>query len=686
MNPMRTVETNFKGRLKNTTLPITSGLLPVYEAVVNSIQSIDEAGLTGISGTISIRILRDSGQGCLALDDPPRRGPEPLGEIVGFDIEDNGIGFNDENIESFRYLDSDYKVSLGCKGVGRLLWLKAFGRVHIESSFKVDEVIYKRTFLFTEDSGISDEEVSQLPANSPLKTRVSLSSFNSDYKRYARKSAQAIAESVFYHCIWFFLRTGGSPAIRIIDEDCTINLSDIFNECILTDATTQEVAIKGQDFRLIHIKIKPNPSISHSFGLCAHNRLVTQEKLAGKIPGLYGRLSADDREFIYCCYVSSLVLDESVRPERTDFELMEQLEDLLVDSDVISKSDIREMVNRSAQAYLGTYLEQNLTRASERINTYISQQGPRYRPVIGRIPAADINIDPEITDKDLELALHKHLARIERELISEGHDILGQDPSDMTYETKLQAYLSKAEDIKKSDLASYVSHRRTIIDILERAVERGPDGNYVREDVIHSLIMPMRKESVDILFDASNLWLVDERLAFHHYLASDKTLQSMPITGSDSTKEPDIAALNLFDEPFLVSEETKPPLASIVIIEIKRPMRRGSGPGEDKDPIEQATGYLSRIRSGGVQTVTGRPIPASANIPGFCYIIADITPEFESRCRGTHDLIRTSDGLGYFGYKKNLDAYIEVISFDRLVTSAKERNRAFFDKLGLPSG
>jgi hypothetical protein len=27
---------------------------------------------------------------------------------------------------------------------------------------------------------------------------------------------------------------------------------------------------------------------------------------------------------------------------------------------------------------------------------------------------------------------------------------------------------------------------------------------------------------------------------------------------------------------------------------------------------------------------------------------------------------------------------IEVISFDRLVNTAKERNQAFFDKLGLP--
>jgi hypothetical protein len=39
--------------------------------------------------------------------------------------------------------------------------------------------------------------------------------------------------------------------------------------------------------------------------------------------------------------------------------------------------------------------------------------------------------------------------------------------------------------------------------------------------------------------------------------------------------------------------------------------------------------------------------------------------------------------LGYFFYSREYRAYVEVISFDRLVNIAKERNRAFFDKLGL---
>jgi hypothetical protein len=183
--------------------------------------------------------------------------------------------------------------------------------------------------------------------------------------------------------------------------------------------------------------------------------------------------------------------------------------------------------------------------------------------------------------------------------------------------------------------------------------------------------------------DICNLWLVDERLAFHNYLASDKTLNSIPITGDTSTKEPDICALNICENPILVSDKQSLPLASITVIEIKRPMRNDAKAGEEKDPIEQALGYLNRIRKGTVTTASGRLIPNSEDIPGYCYIICDLTESIVDRCNFL-DLTITSDHLGYFGFHKQYKAYIEVISYDRLVNSAKERNRAFFDKLGLP--
>ena len=95
-------------------------------------------------------------------------------------------------------------------------------------------------------------------------------------------------------------------------------------------------------------------------------------------------------------------------------------------------------------------------------------------------------------------------------------------------------------------------------------------------------------------------------------------------------------------------------------------------------------GYLERIRSGKVETADGRPISNVDTIPGFCYILADLTKSMKDRCR-IKDLNCSADGLSFFGYNKNYKSYIEVISFNGLLDKAKKRNRAFFDKLGIPS-
>ena len=322
----------------------------------------------------------------------------------------------------------------------------------------------------------------------------------------------------------------------------------------------------------------------------------------------------------------------------------------------------------------------------KRVENYASHKAPRYRPILGRISEDTLNVDPNISDKELETLLHKQLSEIEGSLLSEGHEVMnfGTDESPAQYRARLANYLAKVDDIKKSDLANYVFHRKVILDILQKAIQRGNDGKYAREELIHKFIMPMQKTSNEIRLDSCNLWLIDERLAFHDFLASDKTLSTMPITDCQDTKEPDICALNVFDEPILVADDRNLPLASIVVVEMKRPMRNDAKAGEEKDPVEQALGYLERIRKGGAQTASGRPIPSSEDIPGFCYAICDITPTVEKRCK-LLGLKVTSDKLGYFGYNSNYEAYIEVISFDRLLNAARERNRAFFDKLGLPT-
>jgi hypothetical protein len=683
-----TMPANLGGRLRNTPLPLTSGLLPLFEAVINSIHAIEEAGVSTVDGRITITILRKGKQGALDLHDAKKKGPDALEDIVGFRIEDNGIGFTDVNMVSFRTLDSEHKVQKGCRGIGRLLWLKAFKQVRVESIYRAQEDLRCRTFSFTAVGGVSNEKDGGASEGASVSTCIHLDEFNPRYRNYARKTPKAIADSIFEHCLWYFIREGGAPLIVLLDDGEAISLNDVCDAHMHSSAVPETITIKEQTFDLIHVRLRSNSLSAHAIAFYADNRLVTEEKLSGKLPGLHGKLTDADGEFVYSCYVSSAFLDECARPERTGFEIVDSVEGLLADTE-IGLNDIREAVVARAKAQLADHLEENLKRSKEKVTKFVATTAPRYRPILSRIPEADLNVDPDISDKDLELALHKQFANIERELISEGHDILSQTqaPTDDLYRKRLDSYLAKAEDIKKSDLASYVSHRRVIIDLFEKAIEKDEHGNYVREDLIHSLIIQMRKDSSELPLESCNLWLIDERLAFHDYLASDKPLKSIPITASGDGNEPDICVLNVFDQPILVSEGTRLPPASIEIVEIKRPMRNNAKLGEEHDPIEQAIDYLERIRQGGVKTSAGRPIPSLQHnaVPGFCYVLADLTPSFEKRCRIHHNLKRTSDGQGYFGYKDNVNAYVEVISFDRLVNMAKERNRAFFDKLGLPA-
>lgn len=681
------MQTNLAGRLRNTSLPVTSGLLPLFEAVVNSIHSIEEYGLSSDQGIITVDILRKAKQEALDFDGAKKKkGPEAQEDIVGFKITDNGIGFNEENMTSFQTLDTEHKVAKGCRGVGRLLWLKAFKTVNVSSVYKSDQNTTKlRKFIFTASAGVDKENVTN-STDSDCCTIVHLDDFVSRYRDGSRKTLESIAESIFEHCLWYFVRLGGAPRISIFDDGESVLLDDLYEKQMHSVVVPDDVTIKGVRFNLIHVKLRSNSLSTHAIAFCADNRLVMEEKLDGRIPGLYGRISDESGDFIYECYVSSTYLDEVARPERTGFDLSENVERLLEDTE-ITLSEIRSAVIQKASTHLEKYLVENLGRSKNRVSQFVSNKAPRYRPIMSRIPEGTLNVDPDISDKDLDLALHKQLFEIENQLLSEGHEIMEPDETkDLAhYRELLDKYLSKAADLKMSDLANYVSHRKVIIDLLEMAIRRQPDGKYTREDLIHSLIMPMKKTSNEIGSDACNLWLLNERLAFHDYLGSDKTLTSMPITKCEDTKEPDICALNIYDNPILISEGTKLPLASIVVVEIKRPMRNDATAGEIDDPVEQAIGYLDRIRKGQVHTAQGRPVPASENIPGFCYIIADLTPKLQDRCRLHHDLKLTHDGLGFFGYKQNSKAYVEVISFDGLVNSAKERNRAFFDKLGLPT-
>ena len=114
-------------------------LLPLFEAIINSIQAIEDAQEQ--NGVISIRLIRDEAAPLFESD-------KGSADITGFEIVDNGIGFDDNNYSAFSISDTTYKADRGGKGIGRFVWLVAFDEVEIKSIFRSGESWKERTFKF----------------------------------------------------------------------------------------------------------------------------------------------------------------------------------------------------------------------------------------------------------------------------------------------------------------------------------------------------------------------------------------------------------------------------------------------------------------------------------------------------------------------------------------------------------
>ena len=119
-----------------------------------------------------------------------------------------------------------------------------------------------------------------------------------------------------------------------------------------------------------------------------------------------------------------------------------------------------------------------------------------------------------------------------------------------------------------------------------------------------------------------------------------------------------------------------------MIVEFKRPMRNDFD--EEENPFVQVLEYITDLRSKKAKTPKGRIIVINDQTPFYCYIVCDSCSTLEKQAR-VSNLLQTPDGGGFFGFNPNYNAYIEVISYDKMVSDAKKRNAVLFDKLGLLS-
>lgn len=666
------MKVDLTGKIKSTQLPRSKALLPMFEAVVNSLQAIEDTAGKTLSPSIEVVVERETVLEGLEVD----------GEVKEFVIVDNGIGFGAASLDSFFTEYTMYKVSRGGKGVGRFIWLKAFQHAEIDSHYWEGAELRRQTFRFTV-SGEEPGPPTPSKEKSP-KTTVRLVGMKSPYKESCPQSLALIGHQLIEHCLPFFIDPQ-CPRVSIRDDKERLDLNAYFRETFASKATSHGFKVGERDFKMTGLRLYNPHEMQHRLLYAADFREVMAEKLEKYLPNLQKRrlVEPGGEKFVYLGFVEGEYLDQNVNNERTGFTFPVNGDQDAALLDELTLDKIRNGAIAGVSDDLKPFLEEINTEKRSTINNYITEDAPQYRPLARYMDEFIDRIPPGASGRALESALHEQMYEKQRQLKEEGHalfeDSAKQALKPEEYEAKLGDFLERANELGKSSLAQYVAHRKVILDFLEKSLQSNPEtGRYPLEEIIHKIIYPMRTTSDDVPYEQQNLWIIDERLSYHWFLASDMRLDTLDVLTNGSESRADVL---IFDRALSFAEDDAA-LNSLVIVEFKKPDRSNY---RKEDPVDQVYRLIREIKAGHFKDKNGREIKVQSDrIPAYAYVICDTTKEVEIIAENK-GLLPTPDNLGYFGYNQRLCAYVEIISYTKLLRDAKKRNRILFDKLHLPT-
>lgn len=660
---------NIKGLVERLELSQAKAMMPLFEAISNAIDAIEEHKDGFRKHSIFIRLV--------AVHDLAHQGGDQALILDGFDIRDDGVGFDDGNLAAFKEAHTLSKIKVGGKGVGRFTFLKVFSSVHIRSVFQRENKTLLRDFDFSIAEELKGADEIQL-ITAALGTTVSMRGMESKYRGGWPQDPSIIAERIVEHFLIRFAARSCPPMVLESPGHAPIDLHVLFQSTVLLHIEERSFDVLGHVFALQTYRRRDGRS-RHDLHLCANGREVTTNKLRDLLPELPERLLGDGQEpYTLIVLVTGEYLDDHANQERTRISFQSD-DERDMDETLVS----RQALNRGIAETLRPFLADDLKSTNEekrlQIEKFVEQAPeyralthPRYKELIEQ------RIQPGLTEEKLDEALLHVKRDVEDAVRREVRHVaaLFETETFEQYQERFQAVAEQANDIGKAQLAAYIAHRRTILDLVSQSLKKvRTDSKYPFEKVLHKMIFPMGATSKDIFFEQQNLWVIDERLCYHTFLTSDKKLNSVPGLQSTSGKEPDIFAF-FYDTPIGVAELDNLPGGGIIIIEFKRPGRDDY----DKDPADQIIQRFREISVGNVSDIDGRQInPANLRYTG--YLIADLKPSLHKQVYGRYH--RTADSEGYFFNLAEGNGLIEIISYDKLIKDAKRRNRILFDKLGL---
>lgn len=635
---------SIEGRLRNMRLPDgrTAMHYSIFEGVSNAVHAIEEYfGLQDApsKGQVLVVIEKDNDK-----------------LVRKVTISDNGVGLNERHLASFNTCDTTEKADIGGRGVGRLVWFKVFTDVQIRSTFEAGGSRQAVAFTFDpfQDDSLVDLAWTDNVA-SECGTHISLVA--SAPAQSSKLTPAQLARSLAHHFFPYFI-ADSMPKLQLRFGKRVVDVGDYLRDRMSVQSS-EEVDLSARGLgtlKITHAYVSPSiaSDLSNSILLTAQGRVVESIEIEKK----FALRNLENRQ-AYACVVRGDFLDDKVDQERTSFKA--------------SEDDI-EAIKTAALEAAGRFLKSHIQRVyqtQKRQVVDILEEHPQLAVSVDDVDAYVATLSPGMSDEEIGKSLFTLLYRQEKKVRAE---IKALNEVEVVPQEQVDALMDKVNQAAQRRLAEYTVKRHQIIQVA-RSLLRYTDAQrktYAWEKAVHDIICPMGRILSSHDYADHNLWIVDDLLSYYQFFASDKTLSVHGIEGERS--EPDL----LFVNPFGFRREgTNDP---VVIVEFKRP-------GDEyltSDPVDQVLGYVEKLRQRTVRGPEGEVISdISDRTPFECIVICDLTEGARKKLSRSLAQNPTPDGHGYYGFSKEHNASIRVLSLWKVFRDAEMRHRAFFDRLGL---
>ncbi len=691
----------YRGLLQGNKLKSKECLAPIFEAITNSLEAC-KISINVVKKYINVKIYSNSDIAEGAV----------FNKLV---IEDNGIGFNDENFKRFT-IYKDTRKSIFNNGSGRIQYLMFFKTTNFYSIYSTEENKKCRTFKLSKSNDFLDndsitycEDEENLDKIVEDFTSITFNGLwdKHDENFYNVLTADSLKKQVIDRYLQYFcLNKSSMPEIKIIQYIDGVEEKELLisNEDIPDYNKSEKISVnyrtendqgkiyssnKCEEFGLLSFVLPGKILDRNSINLTIKDEILKHQEI--KFDYLDKRDEINGKR--YLILVSSNYLNHLDHDIRGDLKLLtlkefEQNRELFK-GEYIVVEDLTTRINAKIKDWYPEILQKKQDHDNE-----INKLQEMFLLDKDFLSKAKININS--SNFEILKQVYEHDADLAAKGDAEIKNAI--DTIDMLNPSDPQEYINGLANITKkivakiplqnrTALAHYVARRKLVLDLFNKildkqlAIQQNTERN-IDEKLLHDLLF--KQSSSDI--SSSDLWLINEDFIYFSG-ASDKKLSTITINNEPLLKSDELLSSEEKDYKYGlgIDEGNKKPdillfpdEGKCILIEFKNPNKNAA------EHLTEISNYASLILNLSqdkfkIDTFYGYLIGENISTKQVQAHDSDfkISSQFEYLFRPSKTVLGFNRPHG--------DLYMEVINYSTLLKRAKVRNKVFIDKLNLNS-